>query len=286
MDSVHTSSAATSASASASTPAVTAAPSVSLSRTLKARPELILIPTVFVAVVAIWEVIIRYFDIPIYIMPAPSNIALALVNTGYLDNALYTLGEAMSGFLLAAVFGIVLGGLIAQFPLAEKTMYPYLIAIQTTPKVAVAPLFIMWFGFGMTSKVIIAATIAFFPILVNVISGLRSTDPARLELMRSLRATRWQIFTMVRLPGALPMIFAGLNIAIIFSILGAIVGEFLGSRKGLGNAIMQMNVNLDTAGVFATLFVLSAIGVCLHVLMGFLQRKALFWADSSRIPTV
>ena len=260
--------------------------SFSLRRTLKARPELLLIPAVFVAVVVVWEAIIRCFEIPIYIMPAPSNIALALVNTSYLDNALYTLGEAMLGFLLAALLGIVLGGLIAQFPLAEKTLYPYLIAIQTTPKVAVAPLFIMWFGFGMTSKVIIAATIAFFPILVNVISGLRSTDPARLELMRSLRATRWQIFTMVRLPGALPMIFAGLNIAIIFSILGAIVGEFLGSRKGLGNAIMQMNVNLDTAGVFATLFVLSAIGVCLHVLMSFLQRKALFWADSSRIPTV
>jgi NitT/TauT family transport system permease protein len=278
MESVHTNPAAT---------AVSAAPApFSLRRTLKARPELLLIPAVFVAVLVVWEAIIRFFEIPIYIMPAPSNIALALVNTAYLDNALYTLGEAMLGFLLAALFGIVLGGLIAQFPLAEKTMYPYLIAIQTTPKVAVAPLFIMWFGFGMTSKVIIAATIAFFPILVNVISGLRSTDPARLELMRSLRATRWQIFTMVRLPGALPMIFAGLNIAIIFSILGAIVGEFLGSRKGLGNAIMQMNVNLDTAGVFATLFVLSAIGVCLHVLMSFLQRKALFWADSSRIPTV
>jgi len=279
MESVHTSAAANAG--------VTPAPaSFSLRRTLRARPELLLIPAVFVAVVLVWEAIIRFFEIPIYIMPAPSNIARALVNTAYRDNALYTLGEAMLGFLLAALFGIVLGGLIAQFPLAEKTLYPYLIAIQTTPKVAVAPLFIMWFGFGMTSKVIIAATIAFFPILVNVISGLRSTDPARLELMRSLRATRWQIFTMVRLPGALPMIFAGLNIAIIFSILGAIVGEFLGSRKGLGNAIMQMNVNLDTAGVFATLFVLSAIGVCLHVLMGFLQRKALFWADSSRIPTV
>ena len=284
MESVHTSAATTQ---TMHTTQVTPAPApFSLRRKLKARPELILIPGVFVAVVVIWEAIIRYFEIPIYIMPAPSNIALSLMNTSYWDNALYTLGEAMSGFLLAAVFGIVLGGLIAQFPLAEKTLYPYLIAIQTTPKVAVAPLFIMWFGFGMTSKVIIAATIAFFPILVNVISGLRSTDPARLELMRSLRATRWQIFTMVRLPGALPMIFAGLNIAIIFSILGAIVGEFLGSRKGLGNAIMQMNVNLDTAGVFATLFVLSAIGVCLHVLMGILQRKALFWADSSKIPTV
>jgi NitT/TauT family transport system permease protein len=270
-------------SASATAPATAG---FSLTRTLKARPELLLIPALFVALVLLWEGIIRYFEVPIYIMPAPSNIAQALINVSFLDNALYTLAEALSGFLLAALCGIVLGGLIAQFPLLEKTLYPYLIAIQTTPKVAVAPLFIMWFGFGMTSKVIIAATIAFFPILVNVISGLRSTDPARLELMRSLRATRWQIFTMVRLPSALPMIFAGLNIAIIFSILGAIVGEFLGSRKGLGNAIMQMNVNLDTAGMFATLFVLSAIGVSLHVLMSYLQRKALFWADSSRIPGV
>jgi NitT/TauT family transport system permease protein len=270
-------------SASAAAPATAG---FSMTRTLKARPELLLIPALFVVLVLLWEGIIRYFEVPIYIMPAPSNIAQALINVSFLDNALYTLAEALSGFLLAALCGIVLGGLIAQFPLLEKTLYPYLIAIQTTPKVAVAPLFIMWFGFGMTSKVIIAATIAFFPILVNVISGLRSTDPARLELMRSLRATRWQIFTMVRLPSALPMIFAGLNIAIIFSILGAIVGEFLGSRKGLGNAIMQMNVNLDTAGMFATLFVLSAIGVSLHVLMSYLQRKALFWADSSRIPGV
>lgn len=281
MDHAH-SNAVTTSSGAAALPSF----SSRLRRTLRTRPELILIPGVFIVGIVIWEAAIRMFEIPIYIMPAPSNIAQALVSTSYLDNALYTLGEAMLGFLLAAVFGIVLGGLIAQFPLAEKTLYPYLIAIQTTPKVAVAPLFIMWFGFGMTSKVIIAATVAFFPILVNVISGLRSTEPTRLELMRSLRATRWQIFTMVRLPGALPMIFAGLNIAIIFSILGAIVGEFLGSRQGLGNAIMQLNVNLDTAGVFATLFVLSAIGVCLHLLMSFLQRKALFWADGSKIPSV
>lgn len=252
-----------------------------LRRLVAARPELLLIPTVFVTLLALWEGIIVYWKIPAYLVPAPSAIARALQQTAFLDNALYTLSEALSGFLLAAFFGMVLGGLIAQFRLLEKTLYPYLIAIQTTPKVALAPLFIMWFGFGITSKIIIAATISFFPILVNVISGLRSTDPARLELMHSLRATRWQIFTMVRLPGALPSIFAGLNIAIIFSILGAIVGEFLGSRQGLGNAILQMNVNLDTAGMFATLFVLSLIGITLHLVMRWLQRKILFWADRS-----
>jgi NitT/TauT family transport system permease protein len=204
----------------------------------------------------------------------------------FLDNTLYTLTEAMLGFAVASTLGVIIGGLIAQFPLVEKTLYPYLIAIQTTPKVAIAPLFIIWFGFGMTSKVVIAATVSFFPVLVNVISGLKATDPERIELMRSLRASRWQIFWMVKFPSALPIIFAGLNIAIIFSLLGAIVGEFLGSRQGLGNAIMQMNVNLDTAGVFASLFVLSSVGIGLHLLMSTIERKLLFWTEQSRIPVV
>jgi NitT/TauT family transport system permease protein len=138
----------------------------------------------------------------------------------------------------------------------------------------------------MTSKVVSAATVSFFPVLVNVISGLKATDPERIELMRSLRASRWQIFWMVKFPSALPIIFAGLNLAIIFSLLGAIVGEFLGSRQGLGNAIMQMNVNLDTAGVFASLFVLSSVGIGLHLLMRTIERKLLFWTEQSRIPVV
>ncbi|MCC7225992.1 MAG: ABC transporter permease [Burkholderiaceae bacterium] len=258
----------------------------SLAARLRARPELVLIPLVFIVVTAVWEWAIAHFAVPEYVAPAPSAVARALINGKYLDNALFTLSEAMMGFGLAAVAGIVLGGLIAQFPLVDKTLYPYLIAIQTTPKVAIAPLFIIWFGFGMTSKVVIAATVAFFPVLVNVISGLKSTDPERIELMRSLRATRWQTFRMVMFPSALPVIFAGLNIAVIFSLLGAIVGEFLGSRQGLGNAIMQMNVNLDTAGVFASLFVLSSIGIALHVVMGAIQRRLLFWTEQSKIPVV
>lgn len=262
------------------------APRRSLLAQLRARPELVLIPLVFIVVAAVWEWAIYFFAVPEYVAPAPSAVARALINGKYLNNALFTLSEAMMGFGLAAVAGIVLGGLIAQFPLVDKTLYPYLIAIQTTPKVAIAPLFIIWFGFGMTSKVVIAATVAFFPVLVNVISGLKSTDPDRIELMRSLRATRWQIFSMVLFPSALPAIFAGLNIAVIFSLLGAIVGEFLGSREGLGNAIMQMNVNLDTAGVFASLFVLSCIGIGLHVIMGTIQRRLLFWTEQSKIPVV
>jgi NitT/TauT family transport system permease protein len=274
------------ASASSSPVVRPGVPQRSLAARLRARPELVLIPLVFIVVTGVWEWAIAHFAVPEYVAPAPSAVARALINGKYLDNALFTLSEAMMGFGLAAVAGIVLGGLIAQFPLVDKTLYPYLIAIQTTPKVAIAPLFIIWFGFGMTSKVVIAATVAFFPVLVNVISGLKSTDPDRIELMRSLRATRWQIFRMVMFPSALPVIFAGLNIAVIFSLLGAIVGEFLGSRQGLGNAIMQMNVNLDTAGVFASLFVLSCIGIALHVVMGAIQRRLLFWTEQSKIPVV
>ena len=259
-------------------------------RFLRERPEWLLVPLLFVIATTAWQAVIRGFGVPVYIFPAPSDIGWALVErlgSGvYIEHGLYTLSEALLGFLAAAVAGIAIGSVIAQFRIVEKTLYPYLIAIQTTPKVAIAPLFIMWFGFGITSKIIVAAIISFFPILVNVIAGLRSTDVQRIELMQSLRASRWQIFWMVRLPSALPMIFAGLQVAIIFSILGAIVGEFVGSNKGLGNLILQMNFNLDTPGVFGALVCLSAMGITLHVIMHRIQRRLLFWADQTKITGV
>ncbi|MGB3287827.1 MAG: ABC transporter permease [Burkholderiaceae bacterium] len=248
------------------------------------------IPLLFVIVVGSWEAVIKLLEIPPYVVPAPSAIWQSLVrgiSSGlFISNGLVTLSEAFLGFLGASVLAIVLGSIIAQSRFMERVIYPYLIAIQTTPKIAIAPLFIIWFGFGISSKVIIAGIVAFFPVLVNVIAGLRSTDPQRIELMRSLRASRWQIFRMVMLPSALPIIFAGLQVAVIFSLLGAIVGEFVGSREGLGNLIMQMNINLDTAGVFAVLVCLSSIGITLHLIMHWLQKKLLFWADQNNIPGV
>jgi len=256
----------------------------------QANRELVCIPLLFVIVVGAWEALIRLAEVPPYVAPAPSAIWRSLVNgigSGlFLSNALVTLTEALLGFAGAAVLAIALGSAIAQSRFVERVLYPYLIAIQTTPKVAIAPLFIIWFGFGITSKIIMAGIVSFFPILVNVITGLRSTDSQKIELMRSLRASRWQTFTMVKLPSAMPMIFAGLHIAVIFSILGAIVGEFVGSKKGLGNLILQMNFNLDTAGVFAALVCLSSMGITLHLIMHWLQRRVLFWADQNQIPGV
>jgi len=270
--------------------ALPGAPAAGLAGRLRESPEWIFVPLLFVVIIGVWEWSFKALEVPIYIAPAPSSIGRALANglaSGlFLDNALYTFTEAMLGFVSAAVAALVLGGLIAQSKFIERILYPYLIAIQTTPKVAIAPLFVIWFGFGMTSKVIMAGVVAFFPILVNVIVGLRSTDVQRIELMRSLRASRWQTFTMVRLPSAAPMIFAGLHVAVIFSVLGAIVGEFVGSRKGLGNLIMQMNTNLDTAGVFAALVCLSTMGISLHLAMQWVQRRVVFWVQQDQIAQV
>jgi NitT/TauT family transport system permease protein len=155
---------------------------------LRERPEWVFVPLLFFVITGIWEWSFKAFQVPLYIAPAPSNIWRSLVgglSSGlFIENGLYTLGSAMTGFLSAALAALVLGGLIAQSRFIERILYPYLIAIQTTPKVAIAPLFIIWFGFGMTSKAIMAGVVAFFPILVNVIVGLRSTDAQRIELMR------------------------------------------------------------------------------------------------------
>lgn len=254
---------------------------------LRARPQALLIPLVFVLVVGSWEWAVRAWSIPPYLVPAPSTVGGALVRgvrSGlYLSNFCVTLSEALLGFVIAGVAGIMLGAVIAQFRVVEQTFYPYLVALQTLPKIAIAPLIIVWFGFGISSKIIVAATVAFFPVLVNVIVGLKTIDPAKLDLMRSLRASRWQTFRLVTFPNALPFVFAGLDIAIVFSVLGAIVGEFVGAQSGLGNLILQFNFSLDIAGVFAVLILLSVMGVALHLIMQAVQKRVIFWAEPDEI---
>lgn len=254
---------------------------------VRSRPHLPLIPLVFVVFVALWEWVVRVWEIPPFLAPAPSAIAASLggglASRLYLAHFWVTLYEALLGFLIAAVAGVALGAVIAQFRVVEQTFYPYLVALQTLPKIAIAPLIIVWFGFGIPSKIIIAATVAFFPVLVNVIVGLKTIDQAKLDLMRSLDASRWQTFRLVRLPNALPFVFAGLDIAIVFSVLGAIVGEFVGSQRGLGNLILQFNFSLDIAGVFAVLILLAVMGVTLHLIMQAIQKRIIFWAEPEQV---
>lgn len=253
----------------------------------RTRPHVPLIPLVFIVFVVAWEWIVHVRNVPAFILPPPSAIWRALVgglgSQVFIANFLVTLYETLAGFLIAAVTGIAIGAVIAQFRVVERTFYPYLVALQTLPKIAIAPLVIVWFGFGISSKIVIAAMVAFFPVLVNVIVGLKTIDQSKLDLMRSLNATRWQTFRMVKFPNALPFVFAGLDIAIVFSVLGAIVGEFVGAQKGLGNLILQYNVTLDIAGVFAVLILLSFLGVTLHLLMQALQKRLIFWAEPEQV---
>ena len=254
---------------------------------IRQRPHLPLVPLVLVVFVLAWEGVVWAWRIPEFLLPAPSAIGRALVagltSRLYLDHFGVTLYESLLGFLIAAAAGIACGTLIAQFRVVEQTLYPYLVALQTLPKIAIAPLLIVWLGFGITSKVVIAALVAFFPILVNVIVGLKTVDASKLDLMRSLDASRWQTFRYVTFPNALPFVFAGLDIAIVFSVLGAIVGEFVGSQRGLGNLILQFHTSLDIAGMFAVLLLLAALGVGLHLVIQAIQRRVIFWAQADHI---
>lgn len=254
---------------------------------IRERPHVPLVPLVLVVLVGAWEGIVQGWRIPEFLVPAPSAVGRALVSglssRLYLEHFWITFYESLLGFLIAAAGGIAFGTVIAQFRLVERTLYPYLVALQTLPKIAIAPLLIVWLGFGLASKVVIAALVAFFPILVNVIVGLKTVDAGKLDLMRSLDASRWQTFRLVALPNALPFVFAGLDIAIVFSVLGAIVGEFVGSQRGLGNLILQFHTSLDIAGMFAVLILLAALGVGLHLVIRAIQRRVIFWAEADHV---
>lgn len=235
----------------------------------------------FLLLVCAWELAIYVFEIPDYILPAPSAIAKSLYNgfaSGtFVYNLMITAIQTLAGFFLAAVLGTALGAIVAQFDIVERVVYPWLVALQALPKIAIAPLIIIWAGYGISSKIIIVALVAIFPVLVNTIMGLKSCDQGKLDLMRALGAGRWETFRSVRLPNALPFIFAGLNVAIVLAILGSIVGEFVGSKAGLGNLILEANFQFDVARIFAVLVILGAFGVILSKLMGIVQDYFLFW---------
>ena len=251
--------------------------------TLRERPEIPLAVALFVILIGGWELLVRMLEVPRIIVPTPSAVFLSLVESlqspSFLHHFWITFFETIAGFVLGASVGLLLGGIIGQFPLLEKTLYPYVVAFQTVPKVAIAPIIVIWFGYGVTSKVVITATIAFFPVLANTIVGLRATPADQLELLLAFTANRWQVFWKVKVYQALPYIFVGLDVAIVLSIIGAIVGEFVGSQAGLGYLIMQSNFSMDMARTFAILVVLSLMGMALHAAMQAVQRRVVFWME-------
>jgi NitT/TauT family transport system permease protein len=233
-----------------------------------------------------WEGFVRFFEIPLFILPTPSNVFVALyrgiASSLYIDHVWITITETLLGFVLGTSLAFVLGTVIALSRPVEYFLYPFVVMFQAMPKVALAPLIIVWFGLGLTSKVVNAALVAFFPLMVNTIVGLRSAEEDKINLMKSLAATRGQIFWMLQLPNAMPYIFAGLEIAMIFALIGAIVAEFVGAQAGLGMLIQSMNFTMDVAGQFSVLLLLSLIGLGLNWIVTAVRARVLFWDASQK----
>jgi len=239
-----------------------------------------------IILLVVWDWAIIRFDIPATLIPSPGDafgeLYYGLISWTLIEHTLVTLQEVFYGFLLGAFAGFLFGVLVAEFSYVRMAIYPFLIAIQMVPKVAIAPLFIIWIGYGVGSKVAIAASITFFPVLINTVAGLRSVDGEALEMMRAFRATQWQTFHRVKLRFALPYIFAGLEVAMVLAVIGAIVAEFVGATKGLGYLILQATFKLETGKVFAVLVMLALLGIVLNALIRLIARRALFWHDSER----
>jgi len=238
-----------------------------------------------IAFLLVWEAVCRAGWVSRLVLPAPSAIGVELwgalreivLGGPMRGHTLITLYEILAGFVVGVGLGFVLGVLIAEVATARRILMPYLIALNAAPKIALAPLLLVWFGFGTSSKIVMAALIAFFPLLVNVIAGLASVEPAKLKLMRSLAASRSMTLVKVKLPDAMPTIFAGLKTAIVLAVVGTIVGEFVGAEGGLGFVIRQSEFQLDIALTFAVIVLLSAIGIALFYAIEYLERRALFW---------
>src|SRR3989440_5469669 len=244
-----------------------------------------------VALIALWIFAVRVLRVPPYILPAPETVLNALwsglaVNPaspkGFYLPLWSTLSNAATGFVIGSGLGLLFGSLMAESRTVEKLLMPYAFALQSLPKVAIAPLVVIWFGFGDGSKVAIAALLAFFPVLINSFTGLRSTEPERLDLMRSLSATRFETYRIVKLPNAAPFVFAGLDMAVVYALLGAIVAEFLGAQQGMGVVITQAQAVSDVAGVFAALIILGVLGITLHSSVRRLERRVVHWAHRGK----
>lgn len=239
-----------------------------------------------VLLLAFWEFGVRALKIPKFLVPPLSDVLRALwtglatgpmARDGFWFHTGVTLTEVLLGFFIGSAVGLVLGIAVSQVRMLEGILQPYIVAFQSLPKVAVAPIIVMWMGFGISSKVAIVCLLTFFPVLVTSIAGFQAIDQDRIDLLRSLSATRWQIFRKAKFPSALPYIFAGLDMAAAFSVVGAIVGEFVGAQSGLGVLIMQLDGQMDTGGSFAVFIILSLMGVALSATLRAVRRRVLSW---------
>ncbi|MCT8998560.1 ABC transporter permease [Chelativorans intermedius] len=245
----------------------------------------IALPTATVVVfLVLWTVYVRTAEVSAFILPTPLEIVAAFVElVGDPDiwhHALVTVIEAVSGFLIAVAIGITLGMAMARIQVLEWAFKPFIVCLQLIPKIALAPLFILWFGFGLESKIVIAAALSFFPVFSNALVAFRSVEPGDRDVFTMLQATPFQRFVMLDLPTALPVVLAGMEVAVVMSMIGAIVGEFIGGNEGLGYLAVAMLQELRVPGLFAVIVLLTLIGLSLYTLIAQLRGWLTPWHTS------
>ncbi len=232
----------------------------------------------------IWQVGVTIFDVPTYLLPKPTDVITTMVEDfdKLMSNAWVTAYEMLAGYFLAIIIAIPLAIFITISPTFDRFITPILLVSQTVPKIAIAPLFLIWFGVGPLPKVLVAFLISFFPIVIDTAVGLRSVSPEMIDLVRSMGANRLQVFTKIRLPTSLPYMFSGLKVAATLAVVGAVVGEFVGADKGLGYLLLVANSYLDTPLAFATIVVLTVIGILLYYVIDTLEHWLIPWHVSRR----
>jgi NitT/TauT family transport system permease protein len=249
---------------------------------VRQRMEILLVPVAMVVLVGLWSLVGRLGNYPTFLLPTPHQVWNKFLKVAA-DGTLWyhtsiTLVEILGGLALGLTAAVLLGYVLAKSPLMERLLSPYIVASQSVPIVALAPLLIVWFGFGIFSKVLVCALTIFFPVLINTIIGLRSVEEDLLDLMRSLRASRWQVFRYLEVPAALPVLLGGLKIGVTLSVIGAVVGEFAQADRGLGFLVNLANRGLfDTPLMFVALFVLMTIALGLYGFVSGLEALLLRW---------
>jgi len=252
-----------------------------LSNLIRQHWEYLLLPLALMLFLALWELIVRLGGYPAFILPSPGRVYARLIGV-LVDGQLWwhtriTLAEILGGLALGLTTATVLGYLLAKSRSLERIISPYIVASQSVPIVALAPLLVIWFGTGQLSKVLVCALTIFFPMLINTMVGIRSVEPDLVDLMRSLRATRWQMFILLEAPSALPMLLGGLKVGVTLSVIGAVVGEFVAADRGLGYFINVARGNFDTPLMFVALFTLVNIALILYLLAVFTESLYLRW---------
>ena len=243
-------------------------------------------PAVALAVAAIaWEIFVGVRGVPEYIVPAPSDVLRRLLGDPgfFAREGAVTLSEALAGFAAGSAVAIAGAALMAHSRFLERSLLPLAILVKVTPIVAVAPLFVIWFGFGAMPKILIAALFSFFPVLVNGVTGFRSVDRGAVDFLRSLRASQLEIFLALRIHSALPYLFAAFRVSIPLAVIGAVIAEWFSADRGLGSVIVVAHNNLDMPTLFGATFTLAFMGIGLTALVSLIEKKALFWHESSSV---